>query len=243
MGDDFRLTQLSIDLCLEVEKHPCLYDTNSVDYTKYHVSKQAWDEIGAKLGCSGESCRKRWNNLRTAFVRKVKNKKTDRGYYLSKYMSFLVPHLKSVSTNRTVHKEETTSYHEQDLSESSDWEIDQICTKEEYLEDSPILSFNDVIQNHTQESNSNITIPATNKRHVTKFEKTKKQKMADETENPRRYFLLSLLPELEELPETQFRQFKRKVLELIDDLETSRRNTTIIEYNVTGHNSGTDPLN
>nr|CAH7722830.1 unnamed protein product [Callosobruchus chinensis] len=244
MGDDFRLTQLSIDLCLEVEKHPSLYDTNSADYNKYHISKQIWDEIGAKLGCTGESCKKRWNNLRTAFVRKVRNKRTDRGYYLSKYMTFLVPHLKSVTTKQTALKEEATSDHEQELSEFSDWEVDQICTKEEYLEESPILSFNEVIQNHNiQESSSNISIPNINKPHSTKFEKTKRQKVTDERENPRRYFLLSLLPEVEELPETQFRQFKRKVLGLIDDLEASHSTTTIIEHNLTGHNSGTDSLN
>nr|CAI5864482.1 unnamed protein product [Callosobruchus analis] len=224
MGDDFRLTQLAIDLCLEVEKYPSLYDTSSEDYNRYQISKQIWDEIGAKLGCSGESCKKRWCNLRTVFVRKLKSKQTRRGsYYLSKYMDFLIPHLKTVPTNPTTHKEESlTIEHEQELSECSDWEVDQICTKEEYLEDTAIPSYNEATEDRIQETNSDITIPNTNKRHFTKSSNAKRLKMDDQTENPRRYFLLSLLPELEELPETQFRQFKRQVLGLIDDLEASR---------------------
>lgn len=45
-----------------------------------------------------------------------------------------------------------------------------------------------------------------------------KSRIKPEQENYRRHFLLSLLPDIEQMNNTQFRHFRRKVDELIDDI-------------------------
>lgn len=49
----------------------------------------------------------------------------------------------------------------------------------------------------------------------------KKRKVDTSSECPRKQFLLSLLPEVSDLPETSFRVFKRRVFELLDNLHWS----------------------
>lgn len=49
--------------------------------------------------------------------------------------------------------------------------------------------------------------------------KTQKRKYsASETDNPRKMFLLSLLPEMEQMTDKQMSGFRRKVLALLDDI-------------------------
>lgn len=48
---------VNIGLCLEVKKHPCLYDNSLEDYAKAQVVEKTWSDIGLELGLSGKGCR------------------------------------------------------------------------------------------------------------------------------------------------------------------------------------------
>lgn len=45
--------KLNIDLCVKVEKHPCLYDITRDDHSKRQILEKAWAEISGKVGLSG----------------------------------------------------------------------------------------------------------------------------------------------------------------------------------------------
>lgn len=59
-----------------------------------------------------------------------------------------------------------------------------------------------------------------------RYVRSKKQHVNTDLENPRRQFLLSLLPEINELSEPAFKSFKRRVLSLVDELEASTPTTS-----------------
>jgi len=61
----------------------------------------------------------------------------------------------------------------------------------------------------------------------------KKITASEISSNPRRQFLESLLPEVDERPETTFRQFKRQVLHLIDRLNSNTFNP--IPFSLASH--------
>lgn len=58
------------------------------------------------------------------------------------------------------------------------------------------------------------------------YYQAKKQKVSVDPENARKCFLLSLLPEVNALPEVQFKIFKRRSLALLDELDVSRPTTS-----------------
>lgn len=51
MGDEHKM---NIDLCVEVEKHPCLYDVSRDDHSKRQMLEKARAEVGEKLRLSGK---------------------------------------------------------------------------------------------------------------------------------------------------------------------------------------------
>lgn len=158
-------------------------------------------------------CKEKWKNLRCVFVRKLKpspagsSKKASKPYYLSKFMSFVLPYIKTNS----------------------------VCDDVSGNVPSPTQPENDDAQ-----STTDFPEPSNKLRKYTENEQTqpvKKQKIklyepdksteclkargmenTSTNENPRKMFLLSLLPEISDMTENQMKIFRRKVLQLIDDI-------------------------
>ncbi|KAK9708262.1 Alcohol dehydrogenase transcription factor Myb/SANT-like [Popillia japonica] len=270
--------KLNIDLCVKVEKHPCLYDITRDDHSKRQILEKAWAEISGKVGLSAEACKKRWANLRTVFVRRrSKPPKSGSGfkkeYYLNKYMQFIIPHTKlavestgsnlpPVPREHSDRKKQPSTLEEGQSSESQDINRDvdgdddlvsldveesqngetdhnrptinsgsrQYSGKREKPLGSVDRAFLEYFHSRRQKRNLDSENPekplGSVDRAFLEYFHSRRQKRNLDSENPRKCFLLSLQPELDQLPEYQFKVFKRRVLALLDELDMSRPNSS-----------------
>lgn len=94
--------QFNINFVAEVEKHPCLFDSNSTEYKQAQVQDKAWVAVSASVGEGVDLCKKRWRNLRCCMTRYLKSVRDNmdssnlrrKPYYLYNHMQFVVPYLK-----------------------------------------------------------------------------------------------------------------------------------------------------
>ncbi|CAK1590315.1 unnamed protein product [Parnassius mnemosyne] len=184
--------------------------------------------------------KEKWKNLRSVFVRHLKPPKSGAGtaqkkpYYLADFMQFTIPFIKTAgkpsgNLNETIEDNDTLQPQSPEL-----------CEQTQFTESVP-TSTQSISQQHsslpptsTQSILRHQLPPATsNKRKRKKLEETqaeqdiaayfklKRSKIienCDSTENSNKMFLLSLLSDVNKLNDNQRRLFKRRVLELIDDI-------------------------
>ena len=153
-------------------------------------------------------------------------------YYLDKYMTFLIPHVKVHSSssgnlpqipiqNENNQQEESEGVEGVEGVEGAEG-VDGVEEDESLLDEQNPVVLNEDVQEAPKKNKATVEKPNKEKlgavdRALMDFFETKKRKIESTDQNPRKQFLLSLLPEVDELPENMFRLFKRKVLQLLDD--------------------------
>ena len=65
------------DLCKELEKHPCLWETCGPEYKNKPRRSRALDELSQKFNISPRCLKKQLHSLRTALTREVKKETTE----------------------------------------------------------------------------------------------------------------------------------------------------------------------
>ncbi|XP_054734227.1 uncharacterized protein LOC129241753 [Anastrepha obliqua] len=96
-------------LCRAVQQHRCIYDRSDENYERRDAYDLAWNEIAKTCDESVISCKLRWRNIRTAFIRSVvglpKKRKGHRTkeYYLQDVLEFFKPHIFIGSEVRRFH--------------------------------------------------------------------------------------------------------------------------------------------
>ena len=65
------------DLCKELEKHPCLWETCGPEYKNKPRRSRALDELCQKFNISPSCLKKQLHSLRTALTREVKKETTE----------------------------------------------------------------------------------------------------------------------------------------------------------------------
>ncbi|XP_023939579.2 uncharacterized protein LOC112046946 [Bicyclus anynana] len=204
-----------MDPCLNlvqlVEKYPCIYNNTLPDYSRKDVVDKAWAEIAESMDWPVTSCQSKWKNMRNGFVRSIKlapdgsSKNQRKMYYLHNEMQFLVPFVKV-----SVYSEEHESRSPQHTEEFYSPFDDESCNEESILSPAPVTKA---------------------------FKKPKRRRVEPEIEwskekeynkgDSRKMFLFSLLPDVETLTEKQMRDFRIKVLLLLEEVQTSPSNSTL----------------
>lgn len=185
-------------------------------------------------------CKEKWKNLRTVFVRNMKpapsgsSSKAKKPYYLNEYLQFLLPYVKpNTDITNPGNLPSPTSDNEITFenNEQSDTEVqdEDIIQQEEYLTDKII--------NIEKPNNEKGRLPLVQERNQGKGNKKKRKLDVSEVDksfidfvnmkkekscetDPRKMFLLSLLPDIKNMTDQQMRMFKKKVLDLVDDILT-----------------------
>lgn len=191
-------------------------------------------------------CKEKWKNIRTVFVRRLKpevnslTKRLKKPYYLNEMLHFLLPYVKPYSIEMSG-QENMSSSDQITIKNENDFEIDtdnlneeptldsiqetEWASVEEDIASSEILSnqVNEEIEAAPEKSRNNVNKGKKRKKEISDIDKLSTQSSGygpyklDE-DNSRRMFLLSLLPELNEMNDRQMKLFKRRVLALIDDV-------------------------
>ncbi|KAH9634385.1 hypothetical protein HF086_010865 [Spodoptera exigua] len=219
-----------VDFVKEVEKYPCLYNKTLPEYANKVHNRRAWSNIAKKSNTSIPDCRDKWRKIRISFMRSLKQQASDkppmRPYYLTEELRFLYPFIsirpKTDKSPKEIlpddHSDDkmeyentmTTEKQETSDNDSSNYEED---LKEQNREISRV-SFND-------NTMSNITkIRTENAVEPKRFNGNNNYKFIEG--NPRKMFLLSMLPDVESLTEPEMRIFRREVISIIDKIIRSR---------------------
>jgi len=162
------------------------------------------------------------------------SRKTKKPYYLNEYLQFLLPYVKpNTDITNAGNLPSPTSDNEITFenNEQSDTEVqdEDIVQKEEYLTNKII--------NIEKPNNEKGRLPLIHERNQGKGNKIKRKLDVSEVDqsfidfvnmkkekscetDPRKMFLLSLLPDIKNMTDQQMRMFKKKVLNLVDDILT-----------------------
>ncbi|XP_066993194.2 uncharacterized protein [Anabrus simplex] len=232
--------RMNIKLVQEVKKYPCLYNHTLDDYSKRNVVEAAWDQVALAMDDTVAGCKDKWRNLRTVFVRKHKfppgsSGRNSKPYYLSEIMQFVLPFVKvhhsfDVPTNipsPVPEPDATESLNsvERDNDDNELTETEDCGTR--LVDSEQNVSLAAVCEKGTETSDSSHEKKCGVRRKLQsnhgagidrvfmEYFKEKRRKL-EKRESPRKYFLLSLVPDVEMLSDGQFRVFRRKVLDAID---------------------------
>ncbi|XP_037808074.1 uncharacterized protein LOC119601308 [Lucilia sericata] len=75
---------LNLKLIQAVEKHDCLYNVKSAQYTKFDFKEHLWNTIGKEIGISSNEAKSKWKGVRDSY-KKYKHKANVADGYLKKY--------------------------------------------------------------------------------------------------------------------------------------------------------------
>lgn len=190
-----------------VEKYPCLYNYKLPEYSRRDVTDKAWMNVAKEMNYTVPHCKEKWRNVRSVFVRKLKpspsgtSMKSSKPYYLNRFMSFLVPYIK---TNHKYDDIPST------VPSPNQAEEDDDPAKMDFPEQS----------GHEQkytESEQTVTVKK-QKDKLNEYLQPREGEIIGTNDNSRKMFLISLLPEINAMTENQMRVFRRKVLQLIDEI-------------------------
>ncbi|XP_004525096.1 uncharacterized protein LOC101455979 isoform X3 [Ceratitis capitata] len=213
-----------------VEKYPIIYDPK-LKGRSYEIKQwiqcadRAWNEIAKELNCDPLPLKKKWKYFRGIATSKVRQEKMGQKappYYLHDYIKFLYPFLQTtrrpIAFNKRLTKEDVAANqfgtgHEQNVDGNADTEVmDEIDQDPLYCDsDSDIASAN---------SSGLLTDPEEKRKSVvtSTCAGNADREQLTSIEYARKQFLYSLLPDLNQMTNSQMRHFKYKVLELIDNI-------------------------
>ncbi|XP_050563747.1 transcription factor Adf-1-like [Spodoptera frugiperda] len=201
----------TVQLVKAIEKFPCLYNYNMPEYLKKDFSDRAWQEVASQTQLAVGECKEKWKNLRYGLLRSLKlnpDGSEKKKYYLHDDMEFVLPFIRTYRADPVVFQqidaetdEEMNGYNDQD-NESAPL---QIQYQEIEVPEPPKKrsKTNDNFIKYLQQKQSN---------------NSNNNEVSDDS---RKMFLLSLLPEVNALTECQMRMFRRKIFTLLDEIVDS----------------------
>ncbi|XP_053951098.1 uncharacterized protein LOC128858671 [Anastrepha ludens] len=235
--------KINIRLVQTVEKYPCIYNTSLTEYSKRDHTERAWIEVAEELSSTPDVVKDRWKCIRSVFVRRLKQMhmgELSKPYYLHQHLQFLVPFLQKPwdpesRTKRLLEESENRVRRSPirkksiDINDTSDYfdntHEDNLDTI--YLGNSSkgkrmasATSEDDDFHGFADYRSTKLQPPAKQRviRDAPYFSNITQSDEANGDDNPKRLFMLSLLPDLEEMNNAQMREFKTKVITLINEI-------------------------
>ncbi|XP_018790813.1 PREDICTED: uncharacterized protein LOC108970116 [Bactrocera latifrons] len=208
--------KISIRLVETVEKYPCLYNNTLKEYCNRNCTEAAWVEVAEELSSTPDVVKDKWKVFRSIFVRRLRKMHMGeliKPYYLHEHMQFLRPYLRKSwdpeccnkilleeSESRVTPKNPKANKDSHSSYENSNT-LDQEDISSVSLPDIPQYSYFSAQQFKISEVSS----------HQQGLEAT-------DDEDYKRLFILSLLPDLEEMSSAQMRKFKIEVTAIINNI-------------------------
>ncbi|XP_064092487.1 uncharacterized protein LOC135205624 [Macrobrachium nipponense] len=264
----------NIKFVQEIEKYSCIYNHTLQEYSSKEATENAWQKVAKEMEDTVPNCKEKWRNLRTVFVRKMKQppgrgpsgRKNAKPYYLMSAMQFIIPYVKTqlpnVSGNYISKEEEEEEEAEKEdafRSESEDELLGGHVPEDLEVLDGVghqrgkklLPSVNADEDNVPQDADALPTSvdgaaaevggglrPKPQFRRKRRFPTwgnidqsytdfvSRKMSRMYADEDPRRQFLLSLLPDVHEMTDAQMRKFKKSVMEVVDTILSEPGNNT-----------------
>ncbi|XP_039961733.1 uncharacterized protein LOC126760667 [Bactrocera neohumeralis] len=227
--------KINIRLVETVEKYPCLYNNTIKEYSNRNCIEAAWVEVAEELSSTPDVVKDKWKVFRSIFVRRLRKMHMGeliKPYYLHEHMQFLRPYLRKSwdpeccnkilleeSESRVTPKNPKENKYSNSSCENSNT-LDQEDINSVYLADMPQYSCNDYKRVRTSNANNHSFSYKyrINEFKISEVSSHQQDLEATDDEDYKRLFILSLLPDLEEMSNTQMRKFKIKVTTIINNI-------------------------
>ncbi|XP_031836169.1 uncharacterized protein LOC116428548 [Nomia melanderi] len=217
-----------------IEKYPCLYDNTSSEYARKDITENAWSDVANKMNWSVADCKEKWKNIRNGFVRSLKPAQSGsttrkrKRYYLHDIMQFVLPYVKPVA-----HIQDFDNFPPPQTILAPTIPSPSISptdmyqeTKQEQAETEDIIqnllsqTQDTTLQNSRKCQTKRKTLPADIDKSFINYVQKNHPFNDSLRDDPRRMFLLSLLPDIAKFSDIEMREFKMKVLMLINEIST-----------------------
>ncbi|XP_043258307.1 uncharacterized protein LOC122400747 [Colletes gigas] len=201
-----------------IEQYPCLYNHTLPEYSKKDITEKAWKEVAIEMEWTVVECKEKWKNIRNAFVRSLKaipsgsRAKQKKPYYLHDIMQFLLPFVKPV-----IHAQDSGNHPPLSVTETSQEvkEQDETGTEIDVMEEPFLLTLKEDPESRRYRKRLKPYANEIDKLFVEYLQQKAKNSLTDDH---RKMFLISLLPDVNKLSDTEMREFKLKVLTLLDEI-------------------------
>jgi hypothetical protein len=191
----------------------------TLPFYDYELKSNVFEIYIFIISVSAPHCKEKWKNLSTVFVRKLKpaqsgsSAKSKKPYYLNEIMQFLLPFVKPSAPNTDSQGSLPSPPPDTDKSGSED---DADCDKVDTLPKMQAsVQETEPAPKKSQGKKKKYELSKVDQSFIEFCEQQKRNKYDND---PRNMFLMSLLPEIHEMSDSQMKQFKRRVLLLIDDI-------------------------
>ncbi|KAM3967369.1 uncharacterized protein ACR2FA_011717 [Aphomia sociella] len=216
-----------------IERYPDLYDHNSDTYRRWCADK-AWEKVvdcvKAELNedCTVDELKQKWKGIRSSYNRyKLKLFKSKfetrpvQAYYLCNVLKFLDPFIKpkGIPENETLPEPSYESF----CSETEDLEIDPSNNYDHSTEWTEV----DIKSQKRLKTEECIDIYSESEVETShsKCKKKKNKSKESDEDNEDLQFFRSILPDIKDFTSKEKRNLKRGILNLIDEIDNSRKNT------------------
>lgn len=165
-------------------------------------------------------CKEKWRNVRSAFVRSLKpppsgsSAKMKKPYYLHDYVQFILPYVKPTNTIENPGNIEHPAEPSKSPDPTEDDGISEEISQEVQTQSASAITNNEQSAERATTSKSTTEQPTTQRKKKlnnldsTFLEYLQSKKKNTDNETAKRYFLLSLLPEIKHMNDQQMRKFK-----------------------------------
>ncbi|CAG9766139.1 unnamed protein product [Ceutorhynchus assimilis] len=229
----------SLNFVALVKTHSCLYNVKHESYNRPDIREEAWLEISKIMCESVQTCKERWKNIRTVFLRHLRKTaayglvgRNKKKYYLENALQFLLPFLK----NSQIQTEKLGVEFDPEHNESNDAAEDSMTPTGEGIEPEfetesqlnetetdPLLNETLTDFRVKREIATRTTLPKRKnssdaEKSIAEYFDAKRAKLCNPNESADQKFLLSLLPDMELMNASQKRRCKREFLEVIDKI-------------------------
>ncbi|CAL7943763.1 unnamed protein product [Xylocopa violacea] len=175
-----------------IQKYPCLYNHTLTDYLRKDITDEAWNQVAKETKWSVADCKEKWRNVRNGFVRSLK----------------IAARRPSARRRRLYHLYDVMQFILPYIKLPNDIE---------HFGNLLSPSNNDVTLQEVEEQDE---IDISQESRSSHEEARYQQESKDCTDDYRKMFLLSLLPDVRKLSDTEMREFKLKVLMLLSKIPT-----------------------
>ncbi|RZF45657.1 hypothetical protein LSTR_LSTR010608 [Laodelphax striatellus] len=200
-GKDTMGASETLALVSTMEEFPELYNFNLKEYKDRQAQDSAWRTVAKKVNSTEAECKTKWRHIRMSFSRYIRGLETGnrskKQYYLWDELQFLRPFAKSKHQSAMLN----CGKHEQPL------DIVDVDTQYIPAENLLISTDTDPLDQH---DSSDSTRFATQTASSSTFH--------PHGINPDLEFFKSILPDIANFTPAKKRTFKRKILDLIDEL-------------------------
>ncbi|XP_045764734.1 uncharacterized protein LOC123866969 [Maniola jurtina] len=225
LNDDMRF---NIEFVKEIERHPCIYNNKHGEYNNKPSIDKAWKTVGEKfVGLTANEIRIKWRSIRSSYSRSQRTKKE---YYLSPYMDYLLPFIRTKSKDNAEDDVQIDSDLESNDDSGSQSEEDCVIEieptkcEEDSDKDDDCTEYNGKIQVRTlpelklgHSYGKTLKIKGTQSKILSNYSQYTTSRLS-----PYECFLKSLIPDVSSMNERQFFNFRRGILNIIGKVKYSK---------------------